>query len=91
MVRVLLVIIIICCGILLINAVHKSHQEDIRKWALENAYSITSIEHEAFNYGPFYYSDGCNIYSVKITTRDGIAKTFYFRFGITTDIEEYNK
>jgi hypothetical protein len=91
MVRILLLIIIISGGILLINAVHKSHESDIRKWAAEKSYDITSIDIQSFNYGPYYYSDGCNIYKVKITTRDSIAKTFYFRFGITTDIEEYNK
>ena len=89
----------IICGIvmfffvmLLFYNIDRSDNAEIEKWSAKNHYTLVS-RHQRLNmlgYGPFYYrQDNQRIYEVKVLTSDGKPKTYYFRIGLLTEIEEY--
>ena len=86
----MIILIIICIGAYVL--IHKGHEKDIKEWAIENKYTIESCDNTLFDWGPFNYcGKGNEIFKVKVLTSDNQHKTFYFRFGWSTEIEEYNK
>jgi hypothetical protein len=88
---IVVIVILVVFGLVAIST-EKQNQNEIRNWATENRYTIVSMEQTVFDQGPYGWLDGgkgVSFYKV-VVKKYGKMRTFWFRFGFTTEVREEN-